>query len=174
LVWPVAAGSSARWHATCKDTVRVHHTSRHAQTLSLLERPRTASFFCNQWRTTMRYFALATISSFAIMSATALCAAHAAVNTGVPSFSTVRVELAKKENQPNDRRGKANDVKSGAAPSEQLLAREKEAGDDRGKHSGKHGAISSEQLLAREKEAGDDRGKHSGKHGAASSEQIAA
>ena len=96
----------------------------------------------------MRYFALTTISSFAILSATALCAAHAAVNTGVPSFSSVRIEMAKRENQPNDRRGKANDAKTGAASSDQLLAREKEAGDDRGKHTGKHGAASSQPVAA--------------------------
>ena len=96
----------------------------------------------------MRYFALTTISSFTIMSATALCAAHAAVNTGVPSFSTVRIELAAKENQPNDRRGKGADRKTGAAASEQMLARQKEAGDDRGNHGGKHGVAGSDQIVA--------------------------
>ena len=122
----------------------------------------------------MRYFALTTISSFAIFSATALCAAQAAVNTGIPSFSSVRVELAAKETQRNDRRGKGADSKTGGAASKQMLARQKEAGDDRGKHSGKHGTASSEQLLARQKEAGDDRGNHGGKHGVAGSQQMAA
>ncbi|HXE48524.1 MAG TPA: hypothetical protein VN663_09145 [Ramlibacter sp.] len=122
----------------------------------------------------MRYFALTTISSFAILSATALCAAHAAVKSGTVDFSNVRVDLVAKENQPNDRRGKGADRKTGTAASDQMLAREKEAGDDRGKHSGKHGTASSDQVLAREKEAGDDRGKHGGKHGVAGSEQMAA
>ena len=74
----------------------------------------------------MRYFALTAISSFAILSATALCAAHAAVNIGVPSFSSVRIELAREsesrgtENEPNDRRGKRQDRR--AASSQQLAA----------------------------------------------------
>ena len=76
----------------------------------------------------MRYFALTTISSFAILSATALCAAHAAVNIGIPSFSSVRIEMAReaesrgRENQPNDRRGKGQDRRADAAPSEQTAA----------------------------------------------------
>src|SRR5690349_20914449 len=91
-------------------------------------------FFVEYWRPTMRCFLLTAIGSFAIMSATALCAAQMAVSTGAAGFSGIRIHLAK-GGHAHDRRGKANDGHTGAATSsEQLVACGKEASDEHGKH----------------------------------------
>ena len=69
----------------------------------------------------MRYFAITAMGSFTIMSAAALCAAQAAVNSGTISFYSVGADLLK-ENQPNIPCGKGSDAKTGAAGSGQVGA----------------------------------------------------
>ena len=69
----------------------------------------------------MRYFAITAMGSFTIMSAAALCAAHAAVNSGAISFYSVGADLTK-DNQANIPCGKGNDAKTGAAGSRQVGA----------------------------------------------------
>jgi len=67
----------------------------------------------------MRYFALTAMGSFTIMSAVALCAAHAAMNSGTVSFYSLGADLVK-ENQANIPCGQGSDAKTGAAGSRQL------------------------------------------------------
>ena len=65
----------------------------------------------------MRSFALTAISSFAIMSATALCAAQVAVSTGAAGFTSIRIEPASRGAQPHNTGGKAHVGKTAAASS---------------------------------------------------------
>ncbi|HXD40023.1 MAG TPA: hypothetical protein VN649_05635 [Ramlibacter sp.] len=87
----------------------------------------------------MRYFALTAIGSFAIMSATALCAAQVAVSIGAAGFSGTRIELVGGAQHRNDGNTGA------AASSEHLLACGNE--EDHAKHSGKQ-AVGSRQTAA--------------------------
>jgi hypothetical protein len=56
----------------------------------------------------VRYFAITAIGTFAVLSATALCAAHVAMGIEAASSGAVRIDLTREAE--NDRRARQSEV----------------------------------------------------------------